>query len=99
MFPKSANFVLASQCKYFETKVVVTDVVLLPVPGPSFILFRALLRASVSVFLLGKGFVSDVTVLTVPDGRVRQTDLVSALRGGVSVGAESGFVVLIILVR
>ena len=79
-------------------KGVVTDVTVLPVPGPSFILLRALLRASVSVFLLvGKGFVTGVTALPVPEGRVRQTDLVSALRGGVSVDAESDFVVLVIL--
>ena len=79
-------------------KGVVTDVTLLPVPGPSFILLRALLRASVSVFLLvGKGFVTGVTALPVPEGRVRHADIVSALRGGVSVDAESDFVVLVIL--
>ena len=79
-------------------KGVVTDVTLLPVPGPSFILLRALLRASVSVFfLVGKGFVTDVTVLPVPEGRVRHADVVSALRAGASLDAESDCVVLVIL--
>ena len=78
-------------------KAFVTDVILPPVTEPSLILFKALLRASVSVFLLVcKEFVTCVTALSVPRGRFRQTDLVSALRGGVSVDAESDFVGLVI---
>ena len=46
--------------------------------------------------LVGKGVVTDVTDLLVPEGRVRHADVVSALRAGASLDAESDCVVLVI---